>query len=219
MVRSISKLFYALILTAATAGIAHAGTLQNWSYSLLYQPWFTPVSLDGNSVTFAYTPSSPTISDGNFWIDKELFAFKAQPHFTLTGKMNFEITGTYGGNMDLTNLGGELGSLIPHCPDYCGPYDSDQLALTANATLTANNGKFDFKFDALPASGSYSQLFLATGLMIVANGGGPISLQTVTVGAETAQTSPLPELPPAVMLALGLGLMGIVVRRKSESRK
>ena len=212
MIRSISKLFCALALTATSTGLAHAGTLQTPTFSISYADWLTPISSQGNSFTFAYTPT-PIVTGYDLWIDKEVFTFKSLPHYALTGQMGYAFAATYVGSQGTADLGGTIGSFIPHCPDHCGLYDSDQLALSGSGTFTDNGSTVQYKADSLPASGAYDQLFLA-GSMYASINVGQLTLQTITVSAESVQTSPVPEMPPAAMLALGLAVLGAGVRHK-----
>ena len=219
MIRSISKLLCALTVIIASAGLARAQIVQTQTFTADYlgNSLLNFVSSQGNSLTFAYAPGY-TIQSGDFWIDKEFFDLKALPHYALTGYMDFSMTATYDGALDQQPLGGDYVSLIPHCPDTCGPYDADMLAGSNLGTLTANGSAIKYELGSLPASGAYDQLFLTSAVLASNQSDGLLTLQTITITVGTVQISPVPEMPPAAMLGLGLAALAVRIRCKSGKK-
>jgi hypothetical protein len=200
-----------------------------------------PSTFDGKSSPPAATSNSstitfewpfpiyydPTAPGGiGLFIDKRTFQIDAPANYALTGKMSATLTAQYDlgagvGNayMDLT-----FDVLSPHCPIFCGPFDSDLVGTSRNGTLTHDAGDMQYVADASNASGLYSRLLvyeIIVGMLPAYSG--HIQFQSIIFTAETvaidSPSSPVPELPAVALYGLGLAALGIAVRAKSGKRR
>lgn len=230
--KTILQLLSAAALLAATTAPALAEVFHGANLDIDASGYFIPVSTSGNSFTFttagpAYTPNGAFNPAGL----KDAFLIKAHAGQALTGKMSFSLTAqyqtedppqgqTYAEHSSSIGVGVDV--LSPHCA-MCGPFDADLLgnAGVSASALSAGPGSGSWNLDSNVTAGvgTYDNLiaymFHNYGINTLY---GSIGITSITFSFETvAVSSPVPELPPAAMMGLGLAALALRVRyRKSK---
>ena len=235
MSKSILKWLSAAALIAASAAPAFADTAHGTDVDVTFSG-FTPVSISGNSFTFS---SGPYIEDGipNNVSFKHAFYVDAHAGKALTGKLSFTMEvqyqseapanpWPYPGDYNI-HASGSIDVLLPHCANFCGPYDADlignaQGGASADATMPTS-GTFSFSSNASEASGSYDYLIAFMAYDLFLNPAyGSMNITSLTVSFDTAPAaSPVPELPPFAMMGAGLAVLALRARfngRKKQAK-
>ncbi|KQQ31975.1 hypothetical protein ASF61_16700 [Duganella sp. Leaf126] len=218
MNRIFSKYLPALLFAAA-AGLAHAAG----------SPAATAVTYD-----FAYAPVyTPSWDGSGMWIDKMVFEMQAPAGFALTGKMNATLDATYSlGEATEGNAYVDLSFdvLVPYC-DQCGPYSSELVGTGHSGTLTDDGSALHYATESSVASGQYNRVLIYEIVVgqLPSYFSGHIQFNGIRFTAETVAldagvnqpptASAVPELPPGVMMALGLGMLGLVAAARKKIRR
>lgn len=237
MRKSVFKLLASALLVAAVAApsTAFAAVVYGENVDVTYGR-YTPVSHSGNSFTFSGIPFTGN-GDQNTAVVKDLFSIDAHDGQALTGKLSFTMevayqftappvtpfpyTGSYGGGLShLSDV------LVPACPKFCGPLDAQLIGVAeAGDGATANgptSGTWYLSSNITDATGNYDTLFAYNYLIMSFNSGyGSMQVKSLTFTFDTVAamdpvggpvSSPVPELPPAAMLGLGLAALALRVR-------
>ena len=220
MKKSVLRMFGAVVLVMSSLGLAGAATVQSAGVTMQFDDHlFTPVLQEGNSFTFGFPVGDVYEPNGNFQlaVSRYAFSFIAQPGYTLTGKMSAQMNISY----QLDGLAGSNASasvafdvLQPLC-DFCGPYDATYISTADTSALSdsAPNGSLYLNTGNTPGGGSYDRLIMyMVNVYQLGDAYGQIRFNDITFTAETMPVSAVPELPPVVLLAAGLAVIGVVAR-------
>jgi len=179
-----------------------------------------------SSITYEFAYEGlyiPELTGGSgLWIDKNLFQIEAPANTAFTGQMSATLTASY--EVDPAAAGSAYINLVfdvllPRC-DQCGMFDSDLVGTGHFGNLDDDGTNFVYTTDSSVASGLYSRLLIyqiIVGQMPAYSG--HIQFQSIIFSAETvalgAMPSTVPELPPALLLTLGLAVLGVAARSRS----
>ena len=231
MNKLISKFLCAIALSISAVSIAPAATVQSSDLKMRFDDdLFSSVSQQGDSFTLSFLRGSIWAPDGDIVlaIDRYAFDFSAQPGYALTGKMSVQLDATYrlDASVDASAqmwLGFDV--ILPFC-DACGPYDGALLnSANGSASSTSENtGSLSINTGNTPANGNYDRLIMyVVNDFMLTRGDGQINFNSITFTAETVPVSAVPisavpELPPFVMLAIGLAFLGASVHFKRRKK-
>jgi len=198
-----SKLLFPALI-ATTAGVATAGTV--------------PAS-QAHTITYDFPYDAlyfPAPAGAGMWIDKRVFQLETPTNYALTGKMNATLTATYdlGNGTGNANIALSFDVLVPRC-DRCGMFDSDLVGTGHDGMLADNGSTLTYTTNTSLASGLYGRLLvyeIMTGQLPAFSG--QIQFEAIRFDIEVVPLSAVPELPPAALLGLGLGVMGLVARNR-----
>nr|WP_315399439.1 hypothetical protein [uncultured Duganella sp.] len=234
MSKTILRLLSMLVVAASASG-AMAQTVYGDNIDVTVSHGYAPVSHAGNAFTFS---GNSYVLDGGWQPATAKTIFTAQAHAgqALTGKLSFtmELQYEYGAtpfpSTDYTAFAqAQVDVLAPHCPQGCGPFDSDLVGTAqgyaSSTTADPVNGTLTIISDQSQASGNYNLLLTQMLEYVSLNPAyGSLTINSFTITFETVSVnattfaSPVPELPPAAMFGAGIVALGLTARLRQARR-
>lgn len=216
----------ALALAAAPSGAATVGGAY---LDLDYGPGITAVSSHGN--TFVFEGDDTFFGNGDpFRNFENMFAAHAHGGQSLTGRVGYSLTlrydyanppgpgpytGTYAAGVSTSGL-----VIVPLCAQ-CAPDVGTVIGRVEGAATTSStslgSGTITAFTDATAASGSYRDLFLSTlNFYDLIPGYGSLKVESFAITFDTI--SVVPELPPALLMPLGMAVLALGARRQRRRK-